>query len=189
VPPLPDGALPVASAVGLDLHPIDVADPVEARWLEACQWPEDTARLARLRAAIALSHLDPPRLVRGDAVDDLRALVDQVPPEALPVVVSTWVLTYLPIARQKALMEVMEDIGAERDVAMVLSEQPERIPGVRVPPRPDGQPDGRSTALFRIEWRAGRRRAVRLADQHPHGAWLEWLLREDRDSVSPGSLG
>jgi hypothetical protein len=175
VPPLPNGALPVASAVGLDLRPVNLRDPLDARWLEACQWPEQPERLARLRAAIALSHLDPPRVEQGDAVDDVRRLVEQVPPDALPTVVSTWVLTYLPIARQEALMQVMDEIGADRDVAMVLSEQPERIPGVGVPPRPDGQPDGRATALFRLEWRDGERTAIRLADQHPHGNWLEWL--------------
>ncbi|WP_421119073.1 DUF2332 domain-containing protein [Aquihabitans daechungensis] len=175
VPPLPEGALPVASAVGLDLHPVDVADPDDARWLEACQWPEELARLSQLRAAIALSHLRPPQVVRGDAVDDVARLVQQVPSEALPVVVSTWVLSYLPVARQQALMQVMDDLGADRDVAMVLSEQPERVPGVPVPPRPDGQPDGRSTALVRLEWRDGQRTVVRLADQHPHGRWLEWL--------------
>ncbi len=175
VPPLPEGALPIASAVGLDIRPVDLSDPGDARWLEACQWPEDLPRLAQLRAAIALSHFDPPQVVRGDAVDDVRGLVEAVPGEALPVVVSTWVLTYLPIERQRALMQVMDEIGADRDVAMVLSEQPERIPGVPVPPRPDGQPDGRSTALVRLEWRDGERTVVRLADQHPHGRWLEWF--------------
>ena len=39
----------------------------------------------------------------------------------------------------------------------------------------DGQPDGRAIALVRLEWRDGERTAVRLADQHPHGNWLEWL--------------
>jgi hypothetical protein len=175
IPPLPEGALPVSSAVGLDLHPVDLTDPIDARWLDACQWPEQPERRARLRAAIALAQLDPPVVRRGDAVDDLRPLLEAVPSEALPVVVSSWVLTYLPIARQRALMDVMDAVGADRDVALVLCEQPERIPGVDVPPRPDGQPDGRATALVRLEWREGRRTAVRLADQHPHGTWLEWL--------------
>lgn len=175
LPPLPEGAIPVASAVGIDLDPVDLTEPDDVRWLEACQWPEQPGRLAQLRAAIALARLDPPKVQRGDAVDDVRRLIDQVPADALPVVTSTWVLTYLPIHRQRALMQVMDEIGAERDVAMVLSEQPERIPGVDVPPRPDGQPDGRATALVRLEWRDGERTAVRLADQHPHGTWLEWL--------------
>lgn len=175
IPPLPEGALPVASAVGLDVAPLNLVDPVDTRWLEACQWPEQPERMARLRAAIALARLDPPDVRRGDAVDDLERQIDRVPAEALPVVTSTWVLTYLPIHRQRALMDLLDRIGTRRDVAMVLSEQPERIPGIDVPPRPDGAPDGRSTALVRLEWRDGQRIAVRLADQHPHGRWLEWL--------------
>lgn len=175
LPPLPEGALPIASAVGIDIRPVDLGDPADTRWLEACQWPEQLERLAQLRAAIALARLDPPHVIQGDAVDDVRRLVEQVPAEALPVVTSTWVLTYLPIERQRALMQAMDEIGADRDVAMVLSEQPERIPGIDVPPRPDGGPDGRATALIRLEWRDGERIAVRLADQHPHGTWLEWL--------------
>ena len=109
-----------------------------------------------------------------------------MPAYALPVVVSTWVLTYLAVDRQRVLMAELESIGTRRDVAMVLSEQPERIPGVPVPPRPDGSPDGRATALIRMEWRAGERTVVRLADQHPHGRWLEWL---GSDSGRSGALG
>jgi hypothetical protein len=36
--------------LGLDLAPIDVADPDDARWLEACIWPGQPERLARFRA-------------------------------------------------------------------------------------------------------------------------------------------
>ena len=40
---------------------------------------------------------------------------------------------------------------------------------------PDGRPDGAATALVRVDWRDGARTQHRLADQHPHGTWLEWL--------------
>jgi hypothetical protein len=186
VPPLPVGSLPVEGAVGLDLHPLSVTDAADARWLQACQWPEETGRLTQLRAALALAGDDPPDVRAADGVSELRSYVDLVPAHALPVVVSTWVLTYLPVERQQALMAELESIGTKRDVAMVLSEQPERIPGVPVPRRPDGGPDGRATALIRMEWRDGERTVVRLADQHPHGRWLEWLAD---DSGRSGALG
>lgn len=176
VPPIPAGPLPIATAVGIDHHPLHVGDPDDARWLVACQWPEETARLDRLRSAIAQAQEQPPVVEVGDAVDDLERHVLAVPPHALPVVVSTWVLTYLSVARQRELLQVLDRIGAERDVALVFAEQPERVPGLPMPARPDGQPDGRATALVRMEWRDGDRVAVRLADQHPHGRWLEWLL-------------
>lgn len=175
VPPLPAGGLPVATAVGIDERPLSVSDAEDARWLVACQWPEELDRLDRLRAAIALAQRNPPVVEQGDAVDDLARHLEAVPPHALPVVVSTWVLTYLPVDRQRELLQVLDRVGADRDVAMVFAEQPERVPGLPMPPRPDGQPDGRATALVRLAWREGERTEVRLADQHPHGRWLEWL--------------
>jgi hypothetical protein len=175
VPPLPEVPVPLDSAVGIDLRPLDVADADDARWLTACQWPEEIDRLDRLRAAIELAAADPPRVVRGDAVDDLATHVEAVAGHALPVVVATWTLGYLPVARQQAFLAELDRLGAERHLALVYQEQPERVPGLPVPPRPDGIPDGRATALVHLAWRGGDRIEERLADQHPHGTWLEWL--------------
>ncbi|MFN8016644.1 MAG: DUF2332 domain-containing protein [Acidimicrobiales bacterium] len=175
VPKLPAAPLPLASAVGIDRNPLEVNDAEDARWLEACQWPEEGERLERLRSAIALAQDDPPKVVPGDAVADVARHVLEVPPHALPVVIATWTLAYLPVVGQQALLAELDQVAEQRDLAMVLSEQPERVPGIPIPPRPDGQPDGRATALVRVEWRGGERTAHRLADQHPHGTWIEWL--------------
>lgn len=175
VPPLPQGALPIETAVGLDRAPLLVTDADDARWLLACQWPEETDRVARLRKAIELAQHSPPQVEVGDAVDDVARHLLQVPGHALPVVVSTWVMAYLPEARQRALLHLLDAVGSQRDLALVYAEQPETIPGVPVPPRPDGGRDGRATALVAVEWRAGQRRETRLGDLHPHGRWLEWM--------------
>ena len=51
---LPELRLPVmAERVGLDLSPVDPFSDDEARWLLACQWPDNPARFGRLRAALA----------------------------------------------------------------------------------------------------------------------------------------
>lgn len=71
--PLPSAVPVFADAVGLDSDPIDVTDDDAVRWLEACVWPDQADRFARLRAAIAIGRRQPPHLVRGDAVADLRA--------------------------------------------------------------------------------------------------------------------
>jgi len=175
VPPLPHGSLPVETAVGIDRHPLSVVRPVDARWLVACQWPEEIERVDRLRQAIAIAAEEPPVVEVGDAVADIGGHVLAVPGHALPVVMSSWVLAYLPVADQVAFVDELDRLGRIRDLALVFSEQPERVPGLPVPPRPDGQPDGRATALVLILWTAGDRIAIRLADQHPHGRWLEWL--------------
>ena len=53
--------------------------------------------------------------------------------------------------------------------------QPVEVPGLDPPPRPDGHVDPNPTALCRYDWRNGKRTTVRLADQHPHVRWIEWL--------------
>jgi hypothetical protein len=178
--PVLHGPVPtIASRVGLDRSPIDVADPAQGRWLVACQWPDQPDRVHRARTAIAMSHGRRPRICTGDAVDDLPALVAEVAEPVMPVVISTWVLNYLSAERQQAFVDRLDEIGAERDISLICSEQPGAVPGLRaagvVPGRPDGGPDGPATALVRVDWLGGRRTATRLADQHPHGTWMEWL--------------
>jgi hypothetical protein len=177
-PPLPQAVPAIASRVGLDLHPVDTGDREQARWLVACQWPDQPERVHRARTAIALAHGQRPRVVRGDAVDGLAGLVTAVAAPALPVVLSTWMLNYLSPERQRSFLAVLDRIGAGRDLSLVYAELPELVPGLDVPPRPDGRPDGAATALVRVDWRAGVRTAHRLADQHPHGTWLEWLAAD-----------
>lgn len=174
-PPLPAEVPVIASRIGLDLHPVDLHDRAQARWLVACQWPDQPERVHRARVALALAHGDAPEVVHGDVVEDVARLVVGVADFALPVVISTWVLAYLPPVRQQAFLAELDRLGASRDLTLVFAEHPTAVPGMPVPPRPDGRPDGRATALVRLDWRDGARTATRLADVHPHGTWMEWL--------------
>ena len=54
-------------------HPIDVLDDDAVRWLEACVWPDQADRFARLVAAIGIARRHPPDVRSGDAVGDLAA--------------------------------------------------------------------------------------------------------------------
>jgi hypothetical protein len=175
VPPIPAAPPTIASRIGLDLHPVDLHDRDQSRWLVACQWPDQPERVHRARTAIALAHGRVPTVVRGDAVDDLAPLVEAVGAHALPVVFATWVLSYLPEARQAALVAVLDGIGAHRDLSFVWCDHPRWVPGLPGPGRPDGGVDSGASALVRVDWRDGVRTASRLADLHPHGTWMEWL--------------
>jgi len=63
--PVPARPPRVIWRAGLDLKPVDLAHPPEVAWLEALVWPEQTDRLARLRAAIQIAVEQKPRLVKG----------------------------------------------------------------------------------------------------------------------------
>ena len=103
---LPDlsRALTAPFRTGIDLHPMDLDDDGDCRWLLACQWPDHPDRFARLDAAIHLARCAPerPRVVVGDMVEDLERLTDGAPADAQLCVLHTWVAAYLSPDQQHA---------------------------------------------------------------------------------------
>src|SRR5207248_2893039 len=93
--PLPRELPEIVWRAGLDLEPIDLADPEQVAWLEALVWPEETDRLDRLRAAIEIARGRKPRVVKGDLLRDLAALAAEAPKDATLVVFHTAVLVYV----------------------------------------------------------------------------------------------
>jgi len=94
--PLPTRMPDIVWRAGLDLNPIDVSDAAQARWLEALVWPEQTVRLANMRAAIKIAAAIKPRVVRADLRHDLASLVYEAPTDATLVIFHTAVLAYVP---------------------------------------------------------------------------------------------
>lgn len=175
-PPIPERLPEIGSRIGIDTQPIDVTESAAARWLVACQWPEQLDRLERCRRAVEIARSDPPPVVAAHLVEQVATLVADVDAEQHPVVLSTWCLAYLEEADQRRFLAELDRIGRRRDLTLIYQEQPVAVPGLEPPPRPDGIVDHRPTALCRQDWRDGRRRApIRLADQHPHGTWIHWF--------------
>lgn len=101
-PPLPATMPQITWRAGIDLNPLDVTDPEDARWLEALIWPEQNERRARIRSAMEIVRVERPRIVRGDAVDALPALAAEAPRDATLVIVSSASIVYLtPDARAR----------------------------------------------------------------------------------------
>ena len=97
-----DGSVPIPTALpevvwrgGIDLAPLALDNADDMTWLETLIWPEQHERRARIRAAIAIARTDPPRIIAGDANDDLARLVDEVPDDATLVILHSGVLVYL----------------------------------------------------------------------------------------------
>ena len=59
----------IVRRLGLDARPVDIADDENVRWLHACIWAGDSARLARFEAAVAAARRTPPPLESSDALD------------------------------------------------------------------------------------------------------------------------
>lgn len=170
LPLAPDPEL--ASRIGLDRSPVDLADPIQDRWLLACTWPDELERFHRLQAAITLARTEPCPVVRGDAVDDLAQFVLAVPADAHPVVFHSWVLSYLGEDRQRTFAAEVARLGRLRPLSYVWMESRDLVPGL---PAPGGaaERDG-ATEVVLIEHGGQEATPVRLAEMHPHGRWLHW---------------
>jgi hypothetical protein len=173
---LPELRLPtMADRVGLDLSPLDPFSDDAARWLLACQWPDNPVRFGRLRAALANARAapNPPRLECGDMVTDLPRVAATIPGDNPLVVFHSWVAAYLDEAQQRALAAGVRTLGGDRPVHHLYCETPFETPGLPTPPSPVQRkgPD-LATALVHIGPRSAP--PARLADTHPHGYWLRW---------------
>lgn len=109
---VPPTRLPkVVWRAGLDLNPLDVKRPADVAWLEALIWPEHAHRRTRLHAAAAIVAADPPRLVRGDLVDDLPALAAEAPSDATLVIFHTSVLYQVEKPRREAFVQTVRKLN------------------------------------------------------------------------------
>ena len=148
---------------GLDLNPIDVSDPADAAWLETLVWPEQTDRLAGLRAAMAIAADVKPRLVKGDLRRDLISLAAEMPQDATRVIFHTAVLAYIfPRSERETFAQLVTSLC---DV-WISNEAPQVFPDIAA--RADAAPlPGR----FLV---AENGTPVAWAD--PHGAVLNWIV-------------
>lgn len=169
--PLPGTMPAIVDRCGVDLQPIDVSDEAEARWLEACVWPDQPERFHRLVAAIEIARSDPPELRVGDAVTSVAPIVERLAASGHPVVTNSWVLNYLTPQERIAYLAELDRIGAEHDVTWVYAEAPALIP--ELPTGPDPK-DPHRTVLSMVRWRGGDRLVHHLATCHPHGFWMHW---------------
>ncbi|RBP67200.1 uncharacterized protein DUF2332 [Brevibacterium sanguinis] len=146
----PDRVPDVAWRAGIDLNPLDVTDPEQRRWLQSLIWPEHRERRKRLEAAAAIAASDPPRILAGDLLGTVDALIDEAPSGTRTVVFHSAVLAYLGAAERRRFAELM--LG-RADVTWISNEGRAVLPeiGRGLPGMPDGRfvlaVDGRPVAL------------------------------------------
>jgi len=160
-PPLSLAPPAVRSRVGIDRHPLDVTDDGDVAWLRALTWPEHHDRRAVLADAVAAARADPPRLIAGDALDELPAVLDGIPDDVPVAVYSTLVLYQMPAIVQSELRDLIAERAAARPLHWLTGSGDHDDPG-----------DG-----IGLDWHRtvdGDLRTHRLADFQPHGEWIEW---------------
>jgi hypothetical protein len=110
VPDLDDVA-PIASRIGLDLHPIDVTYPDERRWLTALVWPEERSAAALLAAAIDEAAKEPPHIVAGGAAGQCSQIGQDLPDGEPRVVFHSAVRMHVPAEQRAGFDAAIDAIG------------------------------------------------------------------------------
>ncbi|MBD3942775.1 DUF2332 domain-containing protein [Microbacterium sp. NEAU-LLC] len=112
VPPL---SLPrVVWRAGIDLQPLNAADPDDRRFLTSLVWPGEAGRADRIRAALDIVAAEPPLLVEGDATDPaaLRSLAGRAPRDATLVVTTPGVLPHIDRPGRERLLAAIDALDA-----------------------------------------------------------------------------
>lgn len=166
----------IAGRVGLDLDPIDVADEARTRWLEACTWPEHVGRFRNLRAALAIARTAKPRVVRGDAIEGLRALVEAADRNAVVVVVNTNVLQYFRADACRQYGKRLAELAAQRELIWIANEHPFFLSHAGFTAPIDGAAEPSALPLVMTHFVDGERRERVLANVGPHARHLHWIV-------------
>jgi hypothetical protein len=161
LPPL-DAKVEVVERHACDRRPTDLTDPVERRRLLSYYWPDQTERIARIRAAIDHTVATGLRVEAADAVDWVRSRV-RLKPGAATVVYHSVVWSYLSPEARAGFTAAMEDLGAQASAEAPfawLSKEP-------------GASDYTVMDVRLRLWPGGEDR--RIAQCAPHAAWVKWL--------------
>jgi hypothetical protein len=162
-PDPPTARLEVADRAGVDVNPLDVADPAQRQRLLAYIWPDQFERLDRMAMAMAIAAEVPLRIVAGDAADFVEQ--EAWPREGVAVTVfHSIAFQYFGAATQARISRHMGRAGEAATAGAPLA-------WLRFEMDPQ-EPDAPPTLRLRL-WPDGEDRL--LARAHPHGRTLHWL--------------
>lgn len=150
----------VATRIGIDLHPVDVRDADEIRWLRALIWPEHAERVELLQRALEIARREPPEAVAGDALDVLPGVLREIPLDATLCVFHSLTLNQFSREGRARFAALLAEQSRRRVIFEVSLEYRQR----------EGPPQ-----LEVIRYVDGERtEATLLARCHGHGKWIEW---------------
>lgn len=158
----PTAAVEIATARGVDLNPLDAADPKTRERLLSHVFADQPERAARLCAALSLAQRHPPKIGRADAAVWLsRQLSTAQPVGQCRAVFHSMVLQYLDPTDYRTVIDAIAAAGAQatstRPFVWISLEWTQ---------------DRTAVQLWLTSWPD---RSVRhLATCHPYGAWIEW---------------
>ncbi|MGJ8536237.1 MAG: DUF2332 domain-containing protein [Parasphingopyxis sp.] len=162
--PPPASTISLISQRGVDRNPVYLGSPEAAEKLIAYIWPDQPDRIERAERAIALARAFPPPIVAGEAGDWVESQL--AAPQAdgvMRLIFHTITLQYLPEDQKRQFRAA---------IAAAAARATEDKPFGWLSYEFD---DARKAFELRLKlWPSNE--DLHLADGHPHGASVDWLL-------------
>lgn len=159
----PGGPLQIVERRGYDIAPIDVTESGGELTVLSYVWPDQHARLKRLRGAIAVARQVPAQVERRTAADAVTGLT--LADGALTVLWHSIVWQYLSPDERATVRAGIDALAAQADTRRPLAH-------LTLEPARQG-PEGTLKFLVRATtWPDGEERV--LAECHAHGAPVHW---------------
>jgi hypothetical protein len=160
----PGAPIEIVSARGVDVAPIDLADPAAAARLAAYVWIDAAERQERLQRAVALVRTEGVTLDRGDAADWVEARL------AEPQVAGTTRVLVHSVVWQYLAPEGRARIRAAMDAAGARATSTQPLGWVMMEPNRDLH-----RQEVRVQGWPGDTPMALVALTHAHGTWVEGL--------------
>ena len=158
--PIPSQMPVIVQRVGLGIHPVNVNDEDETRWLRALIWPEHRDRMYLLDAALDIARQHPVHIIEGNAVHSLPELLSSLPQDVTVCLYHSYTLNQTPQdVRQQILDQVLE-ASKQRDLYRISQEW---YFGQHQP------------HLHLFSYHQGQMQSELLAYCETHGRWVEWM--------------
>jgi hypothetical protein len=160
----PQSPVVIEELAACDIAPVDLTDPASAARLKGYIWADAQERMQRMETAIAMATAQAPNLVAMDAEEFIRQRLAR-PQErgVIRAVFHTIMWQYLPYEKRQAIRTMLEEAGAK-----ATTDEPFawiRLETNRVTFRHE----------LTVKYWPGGAEWTRLAEAHPHGAWVEWV--------------
>jgi hypothetical protein len=159
----PEGAVRIVERHGYDIAPIDVTGTDGEMTALSYVWPDQSARLDRMRGAIAVARNVPARLVRQTAAEAVAGLT--LADGALTVLWHSITWQYLSDEERTAIRDGINALGEQADARSPFAH-------LTLEPARDG-PGTPIKFLVRVRsWPGGELEI--LGECHPHGPPVNW---------------
>jgi hypothetical protein len=159
----PDGAVRIVERNGYDIAPIDVTGADGEMTVLSYVWPDQYARLDRLRGAIAVARNVPARLHRSTAADAVAGL--RLADGALTVLWHSITWQYLSDDERAAVRAGVDALGAQADARSPFAH-------LTLEPARDGPGTPIRFLVRARSWPVGELDV--LGECHPHGPPVNW---------------